>query len=298
MPLFVHDPRKGDTWPERLSLEGNPDVDSPWTTQTLVATNEQGKPEIIDVPLTPAEFAYGEVRFAQHFRLLPAGTADATPIAEFVELTPEARTGKVPYILVANEGQPLKKIQVSDSIVELVEDRQRFWQTLRFLAGRDQARLTAEAKAQVAALQQQVVEATEGRELAMDEIATAMAQLATAKDPNSVVWPSFVGPTGSVAPASAVRPTTVSTPATVPAAPAAASKAPTASAAAPSATGLGPKPADAPISCHPTMSRNARTARPATRNCRRSSSGRRSSSTANRRRPATCGQAAWRRWAP
>ncbi len=69
-PLFVHDPRKGETLAERFSLEGNPEPEDLWTTTTLTYRDEQGRLQLLTLPLTPADFAIGEVRFAQQFRWL------------------------------------------------------------------------------------------------------------------------------------------------------------------------------------------------------------------------------------
>ena len=41
-PVFVHDPRKGDTLAERFSLEGNPDIGKDWTTGALEYVDENG----------------------------------------------------------------------------------------------------------------------------------------------------------------------------------------------------------------------------------------------------------------
>ena len=85
-PVFVHDPRRGSSLAERFSLDGNPDPDKPWTTSTLAYVDENGNAQLLSTPLTPAEFALGEVRFKKQFRKLAAdATADAVPIAEFVE---------------------------------------------------------------------------------------------------------------------------------------------------------------------------------------------------------------------
>jgi pyruvate/2-oxoacid:ferredoxin oxidoreductase beta subunit len=55
-PLFIHDPRKGDTIKERLSLRGNPDMEQDWHV------NKKTKEE-----LTFIDFARSEGRFEKHF---------------------------------------------------------------------------------------------------------------------------------------------------------------------------------------------------------------------------------------
>ncbi|MHC4079120.1 MAG: thiamine pyrophosphate-dependent enzyme, partial [Planctomycetota bacterium] len=55
-PLFIHDPRKGDTMKERLSLRGNPSMKDDWYT------DPKTKKEV-----TFVDFARSEGRFAKHF---------------------------------------------------------------------------------------------------------------------------------------------------------------------------------------------------------------------------------------
>ena len=55
-PLLIHDPRKGETFRERLDLKGNPNVKEDWYIHPK--TKE---------PVTFIDFARGEGRFAKHF---------------------------------------------------------------------------------------------------------------------------------------------------------------------------------------------------------------------------------------
>ncbi|WP_263732028.1 2-oxoacid:acceptor oxidoreductase family protein [Cellulomonas sp. SG140] len=178
-PLFVHDPRRGDTLPERFSLDGNPDVDALWSSSTVEYLDESGALQLLSTPLTPAEFALGEVRFSKQFhRLRPDEEAGATPIAEYVELAPEARAGRVPFVQATDEDRHLIKVACSAAIVDLVEDRKHYWQTLQFLSGRTDATLSAAHRAEIAELTAQYEQAVTARESTLDEIAAAMAELA------------------------------------------------------------------------------------------------------------------------
>jgi pyruvate/2-oxoacid:ferredoxin oxidoreductase beta subunit len=55
-PIFIYDPRKGDTFKERLSLQGNPAVKEDWYRNPKTG-------EVIDF----IYFARTEGRFAKHF---------------------------------------------------------------------------------------------------------------------------------------------------------------------------------------------------------------------------------------
>lgn len=178
-PLFIHDPRKGSTLKERFSLEGNPDVTKVWTTSTLEYVGENGNLELLTTPITPAEFALGEVRFKKNFKKLPADQADtAVPIAEYVELPAAARAGKSAFVYATDADKRLIKVAVSESIVALVEERKRYWQTLQYLAGLTEEKLTAEYRAEVDALKAQYEEVLQLKESSLDDIARAMSTLA------------------------------------------------------------------------------------------------------------------------
>ncbi len=179
-PLFVHDPRRGATLREWFSLEGNPDVDATWTTSTVQHLDDAGALQLLTTPLTPAEFALGEVRFAKQFRrLAPEQEADAVPIADYVDLTPAEREGRMPFVYATDDDRHLLKVACSPSIVDLVEDRRRYWQTLQYLAGVHEDRLTALHRADLEELRAKYDAATQERETSLDDIARAMAELAT-----------------------------------------------------------------------------------------------------------------------
>ena len=211
-PLYVHDPRGGEALSDRWSLAGNPDVDQLWTTSTVQHLDDAGAVQLLQTPLTPAEFALGEVRFAKHFRKLKGAAADdeaLVPIAEFVELPHDQRTDKVPFVYATDSARRLIKVACDLAIVALVEDRRQHWRTLQYLAGVTVGALSASHATELADLRARLTEAEAARETSLDEIAAAMAELATSTAP--------------VAPA----PTMLGMPGTAQAAPAPAAAAPT-----------------------------------------------------------------------
>ncbi len=179
-PLFVHDPRRGSTLHDWFSLEGNPDIDKTWTTSTLEYLDESGQVQLLTTPLTPAVFALGEVRFSKQFtRLAPELEAEAVPIEEYVEMTAAQRGNRMPFIYATDADRRLIKVACSDSVVALVEDRRRYWQTLQYLSGVHEGQLTALHRADFEELKASYEQATAARESAMDDIARAMSDLAT-----------------------------------------------------------------------------------------------------------------------
>jgi pyruvate-ferredoxin/flavodoxin oxidoreductase len=211
-PVFIHDPRLGESITDRFVLDGNPDVDQLWTSSTLEYVDGQGNLQLLQTPLTPAEFALGEVRFAKQFKKL-ADDVGAVPISEYVELGLSQREGKIPFVYATDKKRQLIKVACSAAIVALVEDRKHYWQTLQFLAGVAGQQLTAAHAAELAALNARYEEAVAGREESLDEIAAALVELATAspKALEPVVEPAEVDPRDELA-AALISLTTSTTP--------------------------------------------------------------------------------------
>ncbi|MDR2112383.1 MAG: 2-oxoacid:acceptor oxidoreductase family protein, partial [Candidatus Accumulibacter sp.] len=178
-PVFVHDPRRGKTLHEWFSLDGNPDPDKTWAKTTLEYRDADGELKLMEIDLTPASFALGEIRFRKQFRKLPADAANLVPVAEFVDLPAEARTGKTPFVFSVDAGQRLVRMGMTEAIVELIEERRANWQTLQYLAGFDVARMDASHRAAIDALRTEIKESTERHDSSLDAIARAMSELAT-----------------------------------------------------------------------------------------------------------------------
>ena len=180
-PVFVHDPRRGSTLHEWFSLEGNPDIDKTWTTTTLAYLNDSGTAALMTVPFTPADFALGEARFAKQFRTLRAEEESrAVPVDAFVDLPPSEREGRIAFIHATDAGKRLRKVAVSPAIIDLVEERRRYWQMLQYLAGQHVERLTALHRTDVEELSARYAESERRRDSSLDDIARAMADLAAA----------------------------------------------------------------------------------------------------------------------
>ncbi|MEI7431214.1 MAG: 2-oxoacid:acceptor oxidoreductase family protein, partial [Betaproteobacteria bacterium] len=150
-PVFVHDPRRGKNLHDWFSLEGNPDPENIWSTTSLEYLDDAGNLQLMSMPLTPANFAYGEIRFKKQFRKLAADAANLVPVEEFIDLSEEQRQGKTPFIFTTDNKKKLVKIGVSSSIVALVEERRKYWNLLQYLDGQHVSKLSTEYRVGIAA---------------------------------------------------------------------------------------------------------------------------------------------------
>ncbi len=151
-PLFRFDPDLGTTFSECVSLEGNPDMEAEWPTYTLEYKDEEDSVQKMELPMTFADFALTEGRFAKQFRKAPQETwnDDMVPVAEFLKLSTDDRDGKFPYIWAVDKKQRLMRVIVSAELINSCEERQQFWQQLRDVAGLNKEAVDTEAIAEQA----------------------------------------------------------------------------------------------------------------------------------------------------
>ncbi|MGC9953065.1 MAG: 2-oxoacid:acceptor oxidoreductase family protein [Rhizomicrobium sp.] len=179
-PVFVHDPRRAGDLRGRFSLDGNPDADKDWATNTIEYV-EDGATKLLEVPLTPADFAATEGRFKKQFRPL-AADAVGVPVHEYIDLSTADQQGKTPFIWSTDDDKKLIKLEVAQPLIHLVHNRRKYWRTLQYLSGLDVAKLDADHRAELEALQRQYKESLDARETSIDSIARAMSELAASSN--------------------------------------------------------------------------------------------------------------------
>ncbi len=133
-PLFEADPDIPGTL---VTLEGNPDKDEPWTSRELEFTDASSRTESLSVPVTVADWAIGEARFLDHFTLYSKGHLNDSMmlLPDYLELDPDQRAAHQPIIHVSDENKQHRIAVLSPDIVRAAEERQRYWNYLRGLAG-------------------------------------------------------------------------------------------------------------------------------------------------------------------
>lgn len=151
-PLFRYDPDAGVTFSECASLEGNPSPEADWPVYSLEYVDETGAKARLDLPVTFADFAATEARFAKHFRKAPPETwNDAMiPLAELLAMPADERGGRFPYIWATDPKGRLMRLVVAEELVRASEERLQFWRQLKDVTGKapvDEAVLTERVRA-------------------------------------------------------------------------------------------------------------------------------------------------------
>jgi len=136
-PFMIYDPRGGDSWAECVDLNGNPEVEADWPSYELRYKDADDAEQVLELPLTIADWAATENRFKKHFKIIKREAWNDSQIffSEFVQLTPDDRVGKTPFIQLLGSDGHLDRMACSIEMVALAEDRLLFWDQLRELAG-------------------------------------------------------------------------------------------------------------------------------------------------------------------
>lgn len=136
-PVFRYNPDKGTTPAECFDLDANPDIENDWPMYRIRYLDEGGKQSELEVPMTFADFAVTEGRFRKQFRTAPRDTwnENMVPLHEYLDLAPDDREGKFPYIWAVDKKRKLIRVIPSRALVESCEERRNFWRMLKAIAG-------------------------------------------------------------------------------------------------------------------------------------------------------------------
>jgi pyruvate-ferredoxin/flavodoxin oxidoreductase len=117
-PLIQFDPAGEGVFGLHINLEGNPEPQ-----RVLVSDGNE-------TPLTPAQWAITEKRFAGDIRPMADSAPSPTPLMDFMELPENQRDGKTPFITVEDE-----RWAISEKLAARCEERIGVWRTLQEWAG-------------------------------------------------------------------------------------------------------------------------------------------------------------------
>ena len=136
-PFLVYDPDAGPALSDRLDLQGNPALEDSWPNYELQYREDNGGQKKMTVPLTIADWAASEPRFARHFSKAERASSDENmvPFHEYLELSGADRVGKIPFVYALDAEKRLDRLIASDEIVQLAEERLSLWSDLKRMAG-------------------------------------------------------------------------------------------------------------------------------------------------------------------
>ena len=136
-PLYVYNPERGAGFLESLNLDGNPDVEKDWATQTFEFDDETDLTAGSSHLLTFADWAFSEKHLQNHFRSVADQNLSASlvSLSDYLDLSVSERKDKVPFILITdNNGRLVQKVVSQEMVAETIR-RLSTWQALLELAG-------------------------------------------------------------------------------------------------------------------------------------------------------------------
>jgi pyruvate-ferredoxin/flavodoxin oxidoreductase len=150
-PFLLYDPDGGPALADRLELQGNPALQDRWPVYEL-SYRDGGSEKTMTLPMTIADWAATETRFAKHFTKTDRSSwgEEMVPFHEYLELAEEERSGKSPFVWTLDSEKRLDRLAVSDEMVELAEERLGLWSQLKEMAGVEPSpRVRADVEAQI-----------------------------------------------------------------------------------------------------------------------------------------------------
>ncbi len=185
-PTFVFDPSGGAGLATKFQLLGNPAVEQDWQLHNLHFEDADQKKLSEQLAYTLVDFAASDTGFSKHFVRIAksAWNSDMLPVHTFLETAPDARKGKVPYILLVDENDQLIRAVCDAKIISATEQNLALWHRLQELAGIHNAYVT-EALQQVK--KEAALQPTEGKVVRSDPKPEAAPTTATAKVAPTVV---------------------------------------------------------------------------------------------------------------
>lgn len=122
LPLYHYDPAGGKSIAQQINLDGNPDNNADWVTDTTGQT------------LTPVHWAVRQKRFAHCFAVLDESLKDTVDIAAYTNMDAQSRRKKIPVVTIANENEQPVHYRLDRAIAELAHATLHRWRILQEMA--------------------------------------------------------------------------------------------------------------------------------------------------------------------
>jgi pyruvate-ferredoxin/flavodoxin oxidoreductase len=189
-PLFRYNPDLGVTFSECATLEGNPSLDADWPEYKLDYVDESGK-KSMTLPMTFADFALTEGRFAKQFKKAPPETwnDDMVLLGDFLKLSEDEREGKFPFIWAVDKKLRLMRVLTSVEMVRACEERLQFWHQLKDLTHTGVAAGQVDEEAIASRVRQELIQKlSSGMGISSSDASPALVASSPAAEGYEAVW--------------------------------------------------------------------------------------------------------------
>ncbi len=136
-PGFIYDPASGSDLASRFHLDGNPGIEHDWTRHTFQYEDATHQTKSEKIAFTPVDFMACDQRFASYFASVPVEQwgDDMVPVDAFLQMDPNGRHGKVPFVLLIDENEVLHRAVCDDKLIDAAQRCREYWHGLQELGG-------------------------------------------------------------------------------------------------------------------------------------------------------------------
>ncbi len=136
-PAFSYDPAAGPDWASRMSLDGTPQPEADWPSHRLHYEDRAHQRITDDLAFTFADFALCHSGAADYGVAIDTSGWDDSmmPLGAYLDLSPEAASGRAPYVLMADDSDRLHRVIVGDSLIRAARRCRDRWRALQELGG-------------------------------------------------------------------------------------------------------------------------------------------------------------------
>ena len=136
-PAFTYDPSAGSDWASRFTLEDNPQPELDWPIANFAYEDEAHQRVAEDVAFTFIDFVACDPRYANHLAGVPRAqwNGSLVPVRESLAQDMNGFPEKVPYLMMVDRNETLRKVIVDDKLVTAAQRCREMWHSLQELGG-------------------------------------------------------------------------------------------------------------------------------------------------------------------
>lgn len=135
-PSLLYNSERGPRWGSRFNISQNPQVETDWPRHSM-KVKEKDQTREWQAPFTLVDFLAANASFASYFQVVPPEYWQDSfiPLADYLQLDPDAAFDHVPFIWLLDEQGRLQKAAVSWPLVLSCREKLDHWRYLQENAG-------------------------------------------------------------------------------------------------------------------------------------------------------------------
>jgi ferredoxin len=136
-PYISYDCHKGSEWGSRFDIASNAQPEKDWAEYAFTYVAEDENEVTRELPFTYADYKAMNVEKVEELFLVPENmvTDYLVPVHEYLKLSQEELTGKVPYIWLVDENNRMSRAAIPYMWAQSCQERLDFWNFIQELGG-------------------------------------------------------------------------------------------------------------------------------------------------------------------